>query len=209
MKRGRKKQNRDIQIKFRMTEEEYHAFLSRLKESRLSQGEYLLHAALNIPIENYNFETTEDFTNLLYQIRKIGVNLNQIAYHVHKYDIPIPELVKILKSLDEISAQHDAMLKCVMQIMTEIDFQKNQLMIQKEVEKITSNMEQDEAKERENDDSTISKRILNVIRDIMPTLKENENPFEYEIDDIDFDNWDDETEETQESEDDFTLSEDD
>lgn len=58
----------------RLSESERNLLHEKVKQSGMSQQEYLLHAALNAPIIN-----TDAIKELLPELKKQGSNLNQIA----------------------------------------------------------------------------------------------------------------------------------
>ncbi len=66
--------SRDIQIKFRVSEEEAEQLRKKVDQSGKSMQEYLLSCALNKPITN-----TDGIKELYPEIKRIGNNLNQIA----------------------------------------------------------------------------------------------------------------------------------
>lgn len=66
--------SRDIQIKFRVSEEEAEQLRKKVEQSGKSMQEYLLGCALNKPITN-----TDGIKELYPEIKRIGNNLNQIA----------------------------------------------------------------------------------------------------------------------------------
>ena len=66
--------SRDIQIKFRVSEEEAEQLRKKVEQSGKSMQEYLLSCALNTPITN-----TDGIKELYPEIKRIGNNLNQIA----------------------------------------------------------------------------------------------------------------------------------
>ena len=65
---------RDIHIGFRVTEEEYRKIKAKVRESGLSQREYLVLAALAQKIVN-----TDPLREILPEMKRQGDNLNQIA----------------------------------------------------------------------------------------------------------------------------------
>lgn len=59
---------------FRLTPEEYEQIKEKVKESGLSQQKFLLKTALGKEITHI-----KEFQTLIFHIKKIGVNINQIA----------------------------------------------------------------------------------------------------------------------------------
>lgn len=76
------KRSRDIQVKFRLSEEEAEQLRKKIEASGMSQQEYLLKSALNQNVTN-----TDGLKELSYELKKIGVNLNQIAKKCNEDDI--------------------------------------------------------------------------------------------------------------------------
>ncbi|PNP92524.1 PcfF [Listeria newyorkensis] len=69
--------NRDIQLKFRVTEEEKKFIELKMKEANMSNREaYLRKTAIDGTIIVSNFEETK---KLIFELNKIGTNINQIA----------------------------------------------------------------------------------------------------------------------------------
>lgn len=68
------KRSRGIQVKFRLSEEEAEQLKAKIKSSGMSQQEYLLKCALNKKVTN-----TDGMKEISFQLKKVGVNLNQIA----------------------------------------------------------------------------------------------------------------------------------
>lgn len=72
---------RNIQIKFRCTEEEAAAFQQKLSSSGMSSQEYLLKSALNQEIKVIDMEQIKELTN---ELKREGTNLNQIARNLNE-----------------------------------------------------------------------------------------------------------------------------
>jgi hypothetical protein len=62
------------QIVIRMTESDFTRLKKKVEQSGLSQAEYLRQAVLNKRIVS-----TEGITELIKELKRIGINLNQIA----------------------------------------------------------------------------------------------------------------------------------
>ena len=62
------------QIVIRMTEDDYTLLKKKIEQSGLSQAEYLRQAALNKRIVS-----TAGISELMKELKRIGINLNQIA----------------------------------------------------------------------------------------------------------------------------------
>ena len=59
---------------FRLTEDEYNTVKNKVTESGISQQKFLLQMALGKEIIHI-----KEYQDLLFQIKKIGVNINQIT----------------------------------------------------------------------------------------------------------------------------------
>lgn len=70
--------NRDIQLKFRVTSEEKNFIDLKMKEANITNREaYLRKMAIDGIILTSNFEETK---KLIFELNKIGTNINQIAH---------------------------------------------------------------------------------------------------------------------------------
>lgn len=69
---------RSHQITFRLNDEEYNAFRSRLESSTMRQEEYLRFLSLGQVIN-----VLEGFPEAVQELKKIGVNVNQLARAVN------------------------------------------------------------------------------------------------------------------------------
>lgn len=68
--------HRTKKMTFRLTTEEYNSIKAKVSEAGLSQQQFLLKTALNKEII-----CIKEFQSLMFQIKKIGTNINQIARH--------------------------------------------------------------------------------------------------------------------------------
>ncbi|MBX9711934.1 MAG: MobC family plasmid mobilization relaxosome protein [Xanthobacteraceae bacterium] len=109
--KGRPKSDRikDHWISFRVTAEEHFQLLDKAERSGMSAGEYArsrvmrgvarAKKAATKPADLFGDRTRA----LLHELRKQGVNLNQIAHHCHRHQIPPPpalgELIIALQAL--------------------------------------------------------------------------------------------------------------
>lgn len=89
-----KKRFRDKEIKVRATEYEYRLIRERMKQSGAnSLNQYMLKSAIDGYIINVDYS---DFKQLIFEINKIGTNINQIAHKVNSenqiYKTEIDEL---------------------------------------------------------------------------------------------------------------------
>jgi len=75
------KRNREIQIKFRMSEEEAEQLRKKVELSGKSMQEYLLNCALEKPITN-----TDGIKEIAPELKRVGNNLNQTARALNEID---------------------------------------------------------------------------------------------------------------------------
>jgi len=71
-----RKRNHSICLK--LTDEEYHLWTSKQTASGLSKTDYLMKALRSSTVKIYSIE--DSVRPLVHEIRKIGTNLNQLAY---------------------------------------------------------------------------------------------------------------------------------
>lgn len=67
-------ERRTRKMTFRLTEDEYNTVKDKVTESGISQQKFLLQTALEKEIIHI-----KEYQDLIFQIKKIGVNINQIA----------------------------------------------------------------------------------------------------------------------------------
>ena len=109
--RGRPKSERlkDHWVSFRVTAEEHFLLLDKAERSGMSASEYArsrvmrgiarTRRAAAIPGELFGDQTRA----LLHELRKQGVNLNQITHHCHRHQLPPPpDLVELIALLREL-----------------------------------------------------------------------------------------------------------
>lgn len=70
--------HRTRKMTFRLTDEEYNIIQAKVEEAGISQQQFLLKTALGKEIL-----CIKEFQSLILQIKKIGVNVNQIAKHAN------------------------------------------------------------------------------------------------------------------------------
>lgn len=78
----KKNRRRDLQVNFRVTLAEKQMIKDRIRKSGCPEtGEYLRRMA----IDGYIFHLdNSDLKQLIYEVNKIGVNINQIAHKINK-----------------------------------------------------------------------------------------------------------------------------
>ena len=83
------------QIVIRMTEEEFTRLKKKISKSGLNQAEYLRKAVLNKRIVS-----TEGISELMKELKRIGINLNQIARKANQgYPATVQEIQKTNEEL--------------------------------------------------------------------------------------------------------------
>lgn len=91
-------EHRTRKMTFRLTEEEYRKIKEKVEESGISQQQFLLKTALEKEIIHI-----KEFQELIFQIKKIGVNINQIARHSNETGIVSgTEIAEVKGGLDRI-----------------------------------------------------------------------------------------------------------
>ena len=73
--------NRDKQFNIRLTGQELAAFEKRRKASGLDKTDFFVKMVSDANIKVYRFD--DDVKAIMHELRKIGVNLNQVAYLVN------------------------------------------------------------------------------------------------------------------------------
>jgi hypothetical protein len=100
---------KDHWISFRVTAEQHFQLLDKAERSGMSAGEYARSRTMrgiarskktaSSPDELFGSDTR----TLIHELRKQGVNLNQIAHHCNRHQIPPPrevnELATLIRSL--------------------------------------------------------------------------------------------------------------
>ena len=93
---GKKTPNtiRSRHVSFRLSTEEHFRLVDKAHRSGLSVGEFLRARAIGarkrkaVIVEGA--ASLPDEIKLVTQLRKIGVNVNQIAHHCNRYQVPPP-----------------------------------------------------------------------------------------------------------------------
>ena len=70
--------NRDKQFNIRLTEKELAAFEKKRKASGMSKTDFFMKLVRDSNIKVYRFD--DEVKGIMHELRKIGVNLNQVAY---------------------------------------------------------------------------------------------------------------------------------
>lgn len=90
--------HRTRKMTFRLTEEEYAKVKGKVEEAGISQQQFLLKTALGKEIIRI-----KEFQELIFQIKKIGININQITRHANETGIVSDtELAEIKGGVEQI-----------------------------------------------------------------------------------------------------------
>lgn len=85
---------RNRHVSFRLSAEEHFRLLDKAQHSGLSVGDFLRTRALGSrrrrPGAAQQLSALPQHANLAIQLRKIGVNVNQIAHHCNRHLVPPP-----------------------------------------------------------------------------------------------------------------------
>ena len=71
--------HRTRKMTFRLTQDEYDLIKKKVDESGTSQQQFLLRTALEKEINHI-----KEYQELIFQIKKIGININQITKHCNE-----------------------------------------------------------------------------------------------------------------------------
>lgn len=105
------KKNRSYLIKIRVTEDELKA-LKNAKGPNGTLARYAREKLLNDQVYIEKQQAIKEYTSLVFQLQKIGNNINQIAYHLNKNDLTKVEVIVFLrKELEQIRKLADQKLK--------------------------------------------------------------------------------------------------
>lgn len=89
--------NKTIRLCFRVTESEYQIIKDKALKANMNISGYLTAAALDKRIV-----VVEELKSVLPQLRKVGVNLNQLTVLCHQGKITCPDLSSVQKELNSI-----------------------------------------------------------------------------------------------------------
>lgn len=104
-----RKRNHSISLK--LTDEEFQLWNTKHKASGLSKTDYLIHSIRNSEVRIYSIE--DSIAPLIHEIRKIGTNLNQLAYfsNIGQDEKVIAEIGAIRRTNDMVMGQLSDFLK--------------------------------------------------------------------------------------------------
>lgn len=90
--------HRTRKMTFRLTQDEYDLIKKKVDESGTSQQQFLLKTALEKEIIHI-----KEYQDLIFQIKKIGININQITKHCNETGIVLESDISMIKGgLDNI-----------------------------------------------------------------------------------------------------------
>lgn len=106
-----KEKSRAKSIQIRLTEEELKA-LQEAKGPKGTLARYAREKLLNGTIHTEKQQAIKEYAELVFQLQKIGNNINQIAYQLNKNDLTKVEVILSLrKELEQIRALADKKIK--------------------------------------------------------------------------------------------------
>ena len=108
-----RKRNHSICLK--LTDEEFWFWNDKQKTSGLSKTDYLVQAIKNSEIRIYSIE--ESLAPLIHEIRKIGTNLNQLAYFSN-----IGQDEKVRLEIGEIRRENEIVMKKILDFLNNPKF---------------------------------------------------------------------------------------
>jgi Bacterial mobilisation protein (MobC). len=89
---------RTRKMTFRLSEEEYEIIKGKVKESGISQQQFLLKTALEKEVIHI-----KEFQTLIFHIKKIGININQITRHCNETgNVTEAEISEVRKGMEKI-----------------------------------------------------------------------------------------------------------
>lgn len=102
-----KEKSRGKSIQIRLTEEELKA-LQNAKGGKGTLARYAREKLLSDTTHTERQQTISHYTELIFQLKKIGTNINQIAYQLNKDDMgKVEAIVALRKELTNIRAIAD------------------------------------------------------------------------------------------------------
>ncbi len=104
MARRKQKTTRDKHVSFRLSAEEHFKLIDKAQRSGMSVGDFVRARSLQArKRKTKELEMASGLPaqlNVVQQLRKIGVNVNQIAHHCNRYQVPPPaELDPLLREI--------------------------------------------------------------------------------------------------------------
>lgn len=105
-------------ISLKLTDEEYQLWNTKHQASGLSKTDYLMQTLRNSEVRVYSIE--DSLAPLVHEIRKIGTNLNQLAYFSH-----IGQDERVRAEIGAIRMANDTVMKQISDILSKPRFQQS------------------------------------------------------------------------------------
>ncbi len=124
------------QIHFRVTSEEKELIIKSARSADMNISEYILCLVKKKRVVNIR-----GFPDLLYQIAKIGININQITAAINtKHSATIEELLNVQKLLNLVNERLNLILKQIDE-NTELSLSSSEKEIEQRLKKLESDFE--------------------------------------------------------------------
>lgn len=130
------KENKNERIYLRVTSEEKELITKSARSADMNISEYILCLVKKKRVVNIR-----GFPDLLYQIAKIGININQITAAINtKHSATIEELLKVQKLLNFVNEKLNLILKQIDE-NTELSLSSSEKEIDQRLKKLESDFE--------------------------------------------------------------------
>lgn len=130
------KENKNERIYLRVTSEEKELITKSARSADMNISEYILCLVKKKRVVNIR-----GFPDLLYQIAKIGININQITAAINtKHSATIEELLKVQKLLNLVNERLNLILKQIDE-NTELSLSSSEKEIDQRLKKLESDFE--------------------------------------------------------------------
>ncbi len=93
--------NKDDRIEFRVSKEVKAVLIKKAKANHMSMTEYMTQLIVNRPIDHKDIY--EQLSKLVYEVNKIGVNINQIAHNINSGLIYPEEIFRMIEYMKELT----------------------------------------------------------------------------------------------------------
>ena len=130
------KENKSERIYLRVTSEEKELIIKSARSADMNISEYILCLVKKKRVVNIR-----GFPDLLYQIAKIGININQITAAINtKHSATIEELLNVQKLLNLVNKRLNLILKQIDE-NTELSLSSSEKEIEERLKKLESDFE--------------------------------------------------------------------
>lgn len=130
------KENKNQRIYLRVTSEEKELIIKSARSADMNISEYILCLVKKKRVVNIR-----GFPDLLYQIAKIGININQITAAINtKHSATIEELLNVQKLLNLVNERLNLILKQIDE-NTELSLSSSEKEIEERLKKLESDFE--------------------------------------------------------------------